>query len=138
MSVEKIPENIRKYLKKQNIEELRPSQEKSIEKGLFENNHNQIVCSPTASGKTFVAELAMLDVLLNKKKKVLYIVPLKALAAEKFKDFKQYYGEDFNIRISVGDLQSETYNYEFDILIVTSEKLDSLIRHDKKILDGIG
>jgi helicase len=133
-----IPENIRKYLEKQNIKELRPSQEKSLRKGLFTNNKNQIVCSPTASGKTFVAELAMLNTLINKKKKVIYVVPLKALASEKFKEFKKLYGDEFQVKISVGEIQSEKYNYNFDILLVTSEKLDSLIRHDTGILENVG
>jgi len=133
-----IPENILKYVQKQNIKELRPSQEKSIKKGLFKNNHNQIVCTPTGSGKTLVAEFAMLDTLLNKQKKVIYIVPLKALASEKYKEFMTLYGMDFKIRISVGDLQNEKYNYDYDLLIVTAEKLDSIIRHDMKILENTG
>lgn len=134
----KIPENILKFVRKHNIKEFRPSQSKSIEKGLFENNKNQIVATPTGSGKTLVAELAMLDTILNKKKKVIYIVPLKALASEKYKEFKEMYGDDFNVRISIGELQTESYNYDYDLLLVTGEKLDSLIRHDVKILENLG
>ena len=133
-----IPKNIQLLLEKQNLKNLRPSQEKSINRGLFKNSNNQIICSPTGSGKTLVGELAMLDEILNKKKKVLYIVPLKALASEKYREFKKLYGEDFRIRISVGDLQTEKYNYDYDLLILTAEKLDALIRHDKSILTGIG
>ncbi|MCA9459752.1 MAG: DEAD/DEAH box helicase [Nanoarchaeota archaeon] len=136
--IEEIPANIKKFLDKQNIKELRPSQEKSIKKGLFKNNHNQIVCTPTGSGKTLVAELAMLDVILNKQKKVIYIVPLKALASEKYKEFQELYGNKFRIRISIGEVQNEKYNYDYDLLLVTSEKLDSLIRHDRKILENLG
>ena len=136
--LEKIPENIIDFVKKQNISVLRPSQEKSILKGLFENNKNQIVCSPTASGKTLVAELAMLHCILNKKKRVVYIVPLKALASEKFKEFRDLYGDKIKVRLSIGELQTEKYNYDYELLIVTAEKLDSLIRHDKTILDNIG
>lgn len=134
----KIPVNVSAFLKRQNILELRPSQRKSIEKGLFENNNNQIVCTPTGSGKTLVAELAMLDAILNKKKRVIYIVPLKALASEKYREFEEVYGNDFKISVSVGELQSERYNYDFDLLILTAEKLDSLIRHNKEILNDIG
>lgn len=133
-----IPENINKILDKQNIKELRPSQEKSIRKGLFKNNKNQIICTPTGSGKTLVAELAMLHTFLDKQKKVIYIVPLKALASEKYKEFKKKYEDQFKIRISIGELQTEKYNYDYDLLITTSEKLDSLIRHDTKILENLG
>lgn len=135
---DKIPENIQEILKKQNILELRPPQIKSIKKGLFKTNKNQIVCSPTGSGKTLVAELGMLNTILNKKKRVIYIVPLKALASEKYKEFKENYSDFIKIRISIGELQTEKYNYDYDLLIVTAEKLDSLIRHDTKILDDLG
>lgn len=134
----KIPGNVRKFLDKQGIKEFRPSQIKSIEKGLFENNRNQIVCTPTGSGKTLVAELAMLDIILNKKKRVVYIVPLKALASEKYREFSELYGNEFRVRVSIGELQTERYNYDYDLLIVTAEKFDSLIRHDKGILDNLG
>ena len=135
---EKIPNSIKKYVEKHNIKEFRPCQKKSIEKGLFDNNKNQIVATPTGSGKTLVAELALLDAIINKKKKVIYIVPLKALASEKYKEFMELYGEVFNVRISIGELQTENYNYDYDLLLVTGEKLDSLIRHNKKILDNLG
>ena len=136
--LEKIPYSIRYYIERKNLTGLRPSQEKSIDKGLFSSSNNQIIATPTASGKTFVAELAMLHTLVEKKKRVIYIVPLKALASEKFKDFKREYGDEFSVRISVGDLQTEKYNYDYDLLLVTSEKLDSLIRHDKGFLDNVG
>lgn len=134
----KIPDNIRIYFEKQGIKELRPSQEKSIKKGLFENNKNQIICTPTGSGKTMVAELAMLDNIINKKKRVIYIVPLKALASEKYREFSELYGDEFRIRISIGELQNERYNYDYDLLILTAEKLDSLLRHNQEILTNLG
>jgi helicase len=133
-----IPKNIQELLKKQGIETLRPSQEKSIQQGLFKTEKNQVVCSPTASGKTLVAELAMLDTILNKKQRVIYIVPLKALASEKFKEFREHYSEHFRVRLSIGELQNERYNYDYELLILTAEKLDSLLRHDRRIIENIG
>ncbi len=133
-----IPINIRQFLDKAGIKELRLSQSKSIAAGLFTNAHNQLVCTPTGSGKTLVAELALLDEIINKKKKVIYIVPLKALASEKYKEFTSLYGQDFKVRISIGELQNEKYALDFDLLLTTAEKLDSLIRHDKALLYGLG
>lgn len=133
-----IPENIQLLLKERSLSDLRPSQEKSIKKGLFKNNHNQVVCTPTGSGKTLVAELGMLDCILNKKKRVVYIVPLKALASEKYREFKDQYSKMFNIRIAIGELQTERYSYDYDLLLVTAEKFDSLIRHNKEVLDNLG
>lgn len=135
---EQIPSNIRPFLEKQGLKELRPSQEKSIRNGLFTNQNNQLISAPTASGKTLVAELAMLDTVFNHKKKAVYILPLRALASEKYKEFRKLYGEDLKIRISIGDIQNMSLIYDFDLLIVTSEKLDSMIRHDKEFLDGVG
>ena len=79
-----------------------------------------------------------MDYILNKNKKVLYIVPLKALAGEIYNEFSKKYSNDFKIKISIGEIQEEKYNYDYDLLILTSEKLDSLIRHDIKILENIG
>ncbi|NCC71614.1 DEAD/DEAH box helicase, partial [bacterium] len=98
----------------------------------------QIVCTPTGSGKTLVAELAMLDVILNKKQTVIYIVPLKALASEKYKEFFEKYSNDFKVRISIGEIQNEKYTNDYDLLIVTAEKLDSLIRNDKSFISTLG
>jgi helicase len=133
-----IPENIGGLLRNQGFSSFRPVQEKAIRGGLFDNSNNKLVVSPTGSGKTLVGELLMLDAILNKKKKVIYIVPLKALAGEKFREFNENYGDLFNIRVAVGDLQSETYDLNFDLLLVTSEKLDSLIRNSWSFLDNLG
>ena len=84
-----IPKELFDILSKE-IKELRPAQEKSIKKGLLKGN-NLLVCTPTASGKTLIAELAGIKNILEGKGKCIYIVPLKALASEKFKDFKKRY-----------------------------------------------
>ncbi len=111
------------------IKELRPAQEKAVKKGLLKGK-NLLVCTPTASGKTLIAELAGVKNILEDKGKCVYIVPLKALASEKFKDFKNKYGEHIRIALSIGDLDSsDPYLAEYDLIICTAEKLDSLIRH---------
>ena len=116
---------------------LRDYQKQALDKW-FEKESRGTLILPTGSGKTLVAELAMLDTILNKNKRVIYIVPLKALASEKYKEFKELYDEKFKIRIAIGEIQNEKYNYNYDLLLVTAEKLDSLIRHDKSILDELG
>ena len=133
-----IPKNILEILQKQKIDDLRPSQYKAIEKGLFKNNNNLLVATPTGSGKTLVAELALLDTIINKKKRVVYIVPLKALASEKYREFINLYNDYFKIRIAISEIQNEKYNYDYNIIIVTPEKLDSLIRHNKNFIDDVG
>ncbi len=128
--LEKIPEQIRFLIAERKITELRPAQKKAIDAGLFEGK-NLLVCTPTASGKTLIAELAALNTITSGKGKAVYIVPLKALATEKFKEFKKAYGDKIKIALSIGDLDSaDPYLIDYDFIICTAEKFDSLIRHN--------
>ncbi|MBW3015853.1 DEAD/DEAH box helicase [Candidatus Woesearchaeota archaeon] len=130
-----IPKELKEILS--NIDELRPAQEKSINAGLLKGK-NLLVCTPTASGKTLVAELAAMSSIMNRIGKAVYIVPLKALATEKHKDFIKKYRAHANIGISIGDLdKKEDYLQKYDFIIVTAEKLDSLIRHNVSWLKDI-
>ena len=125
----KIPQAVYSLLAERNLQELRPSQHKAINAGLFDYS-NLLICTPTASGKTLVAEMAFLNSILSHTGTAIYIVPLKALASEKFNEFKKKYGHLFRIAKSVGDTDSaEEYLASYDLIITTSEKLDSLIRH---------
>ena len=126
----KIPEKFYSVLDKEGIKDLRPAQEKAIKAGLL-TGKNLLVCTPTASGKTLVAELAMLNTILVDGGKAVYIVPLKALASEKYKEFKRKYSHLIKVALSIGDFDSsDPYLMDYDLIITTSEKLDSLIRHN--------
>ena len=59
-----VHKNVYDHLINRGIEILRPSQTKSIEAGLLEGK-NLLVCTPTASGKTLIAELVMLNSIYN-------------------------------------------------------------------------
>lgn len=123
---DRIPENIYAKLVSR-IKTLRPAQYKAIDAGLFEDK-NLLVCTPTASGKTLVAELAIMNAVFHDKGKCVYIVPLKALANEKYNFFKKMHS--FRTAISSGDIDSDdSYLENYDLIITTSEKFDSLIRH---------
>ncbi|MBN2880538.1 DEAD/DEAH box helicase [Candidatus Woesearchaeota archaeon] len=124
-------------LESKGLDDLRPCQEKAIDSGLL-TFENILVCSPTASGKTLVAEIAALQSILTKRGKAIYIVPLKALATEKYNEFTKRYGHLIKIGVSIGDTDSsESYLSKYDLVITTSEKLDSLIRHHTPFLDEI-
>lgn len=119
------------------ITELRPSQEKSINKGLFDGK-NLLVCTPTASGKTFVAELAMINQIANRDVKAIYVAPLKALASEKFKQMSSRYHGLAKIAISTGDLDSNSVSLsKYNLIICTQEKLDSLLRHNSPWINDV-
>lgn len=133
----KLPKHIQTELEKQGIPSLRPSQEKSVQAGLFEGN-NLLVCTPTASGKTLVGELALLHQLHQHKQALgVYVVPLRALASEKYKEFQKKYPQ-YNIALTSGDMDSDDrYLERYDIIITTSEKMDSLIRHQAPWIHNI-
>lgn len=132
------PKSIQKVVQDLNIKSLRPCQEKAINQGLFTTQKNMLVSAPTASGKTLVAELAMLQTILEHKKRVIYVVPLKALASEKYREFDKMYSKYFSVHISIGEVQTQNYVQNFDLLLVTAEKLDSLLRHSKTFMDNVG
>lgn len=126
-----LPEYATNYLKEKGILKLNPPQEKAIKAGLLEGK-NLVVCSPTGSGKTLIATLGITAALSKRKGKALYIVPLKALASEKQKDYTKFFQKS-NIRVTAAtsDLDTDSrWLSSFDIIILTVEKLDSLIRHN--------
>lgn len=129
---------VKQVLDKSGIAKLNPVQEEALKLGLLEGE-NLVVAAPTASGKTLVAEFAALNA-IKKGMKVVYIVPLRALASEKYHEFKEKY-ESLGIRIglSMGDLDSnDPWLANFDLIIVTSEKFDSLLRHGIPWVGQIG
>ncbi|PIN87368.1 hypothetical protein COV19_00050 [Candidatus Woesearchaeota archaeon CG10_big_fil_rev_8_21_14_0_10_44_13] len=119
------------------ITDLRPCQEKAIKAGLLLGK-NLLICSPTASGKTLVAEIACVESILSRGGKAIYIVPLTSLANEKFRDFKDRYDRHFKVALSIGEIDSsDPYLEDYDFIITTSEKLDSLIRHSAPWLSKV-
>ncbi len=134
-----IPEKYIQKLKEEKISELYPPQADVIRKGLFKER-NLILALPTAGGKTLIATMAMIHTLLQKKQsKVVYIAPLVALANEKYRYFKNLFDKDFKVAISVGDFDSsDSWLADYDVICVTTEKLDSLLRHNVPWVKRIG
>lgn len=126
---DKIPQKLHEAIAAAGVAELRPAQVKAVDAGLLEGK-NLLVCTPTASGKTLIAELAAVSAILSRRGKAVYVVPLKALASEKHNDFKKRYGSFAKVALSIGDFDSsDPYLADYDLIICTAEKLDSLIRH---------
>ena len=70
------------------IRSFYPPQAEALERGLLDGK-SMLLAMPTASGKTLLAELAMLKAALQGRRS-LYIVPLRALATEKYDSFKKF------------------------------------------------
>jgi helicase len=130
----KIPAKIYSKLESR-IKNFRPAQYKAIDAGIFDDK-NLLICTPTASGKTLVAELAIMNAIFHDKGKCVYVVPLKALASEKYEHFKK--NHEFRTAITSGDVDSDdSYLERYDLIITTSEKFDSLIRHKTPWLKNV-
>ena len=126
------------HLKSLGITNLFPPQEQAFESGVLEGS-NLVLAVPTSSGKTLVAEICMLKAILDGRGKALYLVPLKSLAREKYTDFKKYESLGITVAMSVGDYDSaSTMLGEADIIVLTTEKADSLVRHKVDWINDIG
>jgi helicase len=121
-----LPDYFKEHYNK--ITKLHPAQEKAVKAGLLQNK-SLLVCSPTASGKTLIATMAIVNTIT--KGKAVYLVPLKALANEKFKEYqKLFQNTDFKVIMSTGDIDSDSpFLSRYNLIILTCEKFDSLIRH---------
>ena len=138
-----IPEQLKEATLRNGIAELYPPQEEAINAGVL-NCKNLVLASPTASGKTLIAELTGLKHVLERNGKVIYLSPLRALANEKFEEFKKYTilrkkdGKRVSVGISTGDFDAaDPWLEHNDIIVTTNEKADSLLRHRARWMDDI-
>jgi len=131
-----VPEWLPDHLRADGIESLYPPQGQAVEAGITEGE-NLVASVPTASGKTLVATLAMLAS-VERGGKALYIVPLRALASEKREEFEQFEQYGLDVGVSTGNYESEGgWLATKDIVVATSEKVDSLVRNDAPWLDDL-
>jgi helicase len=138
-----LPEPAKEIIIKSGITELYPPQEEAIRAGALDGK-NLVLASPTASGKTLIAELCALKHILEKDGKVLYLTPLRALASEKYEEFRKYTtlrkadGRKIRVGISTGDYDSsDNWLRRYDVIVATNEKADSLLRHRARWMDEI-
>lgn len=121
------------------IERLHPPQAEAIPSIL--SGRNTLVAIPTASGKSLLAYMGMLKRLSegHDRSKAVYIVPLKALAMEKYEDLKAIASAcGLSVGLGIGDATAEAKNIdECNILVCTSEKLDSLLRHRAELVSDL-
>ncbi|WP_226011493.1 ATP-dependent DNA helicase [Halomicrobium salinisoli] len=131
-----VPDWLPDHLRDQGIEELYPPQGEAVEAGVT-RGENLVASIPTASGKTLIAELAMLSAIENGGK-ALYIVPLRALASEKQAEFEQFEEYGIDVGVSTGNYESDGgWLASKDVVVATSEKVDSLVRNDAPWLEDL-
>jgi helicase len=121
---------------------LYPPQELALSKGLLEGK-NLLVTTPTASGKTLIAMMAAIKT-IEKGLKVIYLTPLRALATEKYHDFHaledlDITGTKIRVKVTSSDYNSSGKEVEdADVVILTNEKMDSLMRHSAEWISNVG
>ncbi|WP_338097046.1 DUF5814 domain-containing protein [Methanolapillus ohkumae] len=116
-------------------ETLLPVQSLAVDAGLLLGK-NLLVVSATATGKTLVGEIAGIENILNGKGKMLYLVPLVALANQKYDQFQKRYSEiDLSVSIKIGAELIKTKStsamrktLDSDIIVGTYEGIDHILR----------
>ncbi len=138
-----ISDSVKEVLSGVGICELFPPQEECMLAGVLDGA-NILLASPTASGKTLIAELCAMKQVLEHGGKVIYLSPLRALASEKFEEFQKYCsitkpgGGKVSVGISTGDFDTtDNWLARYDVIITTNEKADSLLRHRAKWMESI-
>jgi helicase len=132
-----LPEDFVDFIQNEwGIDTLHPPQAQAMPSIL--SGRNTMVCIPTASGKSLVAFMGLVHQIKveNIGSRGIYIVPLKALASEKQDELKQM-GDHLGLKIGlgIGDAPNEAKQIDdCDILVCTSEKLDSLMRSKPEVL----
>jgi helicase len=120
---------------------LYPPQEMALNHGILEGK-SVLMTTPTASGKTLIAMMAIHNA-LKRNKKAVYLTPLRALASEKYDDMKALetlnFGRKIKVMVATGDYDSSGKELAAaDVIVLTNEKMDTLFRHNAEWLDDIG
>lgn len=100
-----------------------------------------LVVAPTASGKTFIAELAALRH-LQANRRVAYLAPTRALAEEKYLLFRQTY-QPMGYRVAIAtrehrDADRPVLEGRFDILVAVYEKMKAYLIARPEMLADVG
>jgi helicase len=117
---------------------LLPVQSLAVENGAVDGQ-DQLVVSATATGKTLIGEMAGLDRVLNGEGKMLFLVPLVALANQKYEEFQDRYGDIADITLRVGASRINDSGGRFDpgadVIVGTYEGIDHALRTGKDLGD---
>ncbi|ABK78334.1 superfamily II helicase [Cenarchaeum symbiosum A] len=137
-----IPRPAIEFLEGEGYKKLYPPQAAAAKAGLTDGK-SVLVSAPTASGKTLIAAIAMISHLSRNRGKAVYLSPLRALAAEKFAEFGKIggipLGRPVRVGVSTGDFEKAGRSLgNNDILVLTNERMDSLIRRRPDWMDEVG
>jgi helicase len=133
----RLPPELMEYVREKGYTELYPPQEKALGAGLLDGK-SLIISAPTASGKTMIAIMAAFTK-ARQGRKVVYLAPLRALASEKYHEFSELSRYGISTAISTGDYDSSGESLgRADIIVLTNERFDSIMRHKVSWLRSVG
>lgn len=125
--------------------ELWKSQQTALAAGLLgEGAPSFVVRMPTSSGKTRIAELAIMRHLTGvPPRRAVYVAPYRALAAEIEGSFQDLFSDlGFSVASVLGSFEVDEFEqyllYSTDLLIVTPEKLTRIARSEPNFFDNVG
>ena len=103
----------------------------------IDEGSNVLITAHTGSGKTVVAMYAIAHAIKNNKK-VVYTSPIKSLSNEKYKDFRERFGDKFKeetgLDVSIGLLTGDNkINPDGNLLIMTAEILRNSLFKTKMV-----
>ena len=121
----KIPKDVVDVWCAAESEELLPIQQEAIATHGILAGRSVLIAAPSSSGKTFIAEVAVVAAALRREK-ALFLVSHKAIAEEKFADFRSKYS-DYGLRVLISTGDHRTYDEDlsggnFDLAVLTYEK----------------
>ncbi|MFB6284124.1 MAG: DEAD/DEAH box helicase [Halobacteria archaeon] len=120
------------------FEELLPVQSLSVREGLMDGR-DQLVVSATATGKTLIGELAGIQNALDGEGKTLFLVPLVALANQKYSRFRERYQGLVDVTEKVGSNRiyggKDEFDPDADVVVGTYEGVDHMLRSGKGLGD---
>ena len=115
---------------------LLPVQSLAVENGLLDGQ-DQLVVSATATGKTLIGEMAGIHRALSGQGTFLFLVPLVALANQKYRDFQEEYGHLVDVTLRVGASRinntGEQFDPSADVIVGTYEGIDHSLRTGKEL-----
>eukprot|EP01119_Soliformovum_irregulare_P012412 TRINITY_DN3226_c0_g1_i1.p1 TRINITY_DN3226_c0_g1~~TRINITY_DN3226_c0_g1_i1.p1 ORF type:complete len:467 (+),score=89.97 TRINITY_DN3226_c0_g1_i1:389-1789(+) len=123
-----VPEDVRARYRLHGVETLFKWQIECLQAPKVWQGGNLVYSAPTSGGKTLVAELLMLRMLLNFRKKALFVLPFVSVVAEKVAYLKDIF-EPLHLQIEgfYANRGHRAFDAEIDIGICTIEKANSIV-----------
>ncbi|MDI7740567.1 DEAD/DEAH box helicase [Lysinibacillus fusiformis] len=133
----------KKVLVNSGIFEVWKTQKEIIKKDFLSKNRKTAAISiPTSAGKTLIAEWFIYNQLKSEGATAIYVVPTNALANQIELNLSQHlHPLGISVATAIGGMDFDEYEFKFykeiDILIVTPEKLQMLLRNNLGFIENV-